>query len=894
MKLTTQPLYNSTVTTRVMHKRDGKLYKGLKIRKLAVALGICLWAPAGVFALGVGDIAVQSALNEPLKAEIKLLATTPAELEGLTVQMATNAAFEKLGVERTPALANIVFEVIKQGRGAPYVKVSSNRAMREPFLDFVVTVNWANGQMMREYTLLLDPPVFDAEEKAMPVEAPTTSASRIEREKPVVAAPRAQPVAPSVASGSYGPTQRTDTLWTIAKRMRPDNSVGIAQMMVALVKENPEAFMGGNANGLKAGYILRVPDMDVINALSKDEAVAETNRQYQQWLASGRRGANLMAGVRQEVTGQQPAAMAETAPTSSNAVVPKSASTSAANARLKLVTPEETQSASGLGGAGKSGKGGSLQKDLAIAQETAEAMRQENTDLHNRVAELEKQIQSMQRLITLKDDTFTALQSGVTQQPDVAAPGTAEPEPQAAVPKPAVKPKSVSQPEPEQSFVDQMLLDPKLLGLVVGVPLLLILGVVAYLRKRRQGAADEAIPGGMSFDSLVAAKPQAKSAAAAAVTASGTAENEFESAVAGLPEYSTSEVGSIHTEETDIDPVAEADVYLAYRRYEQAEALLKEAVRNHPERGELRLKLMEIYHTTKNKEGFEAQAESLYAMAGGQGQVWAQAVEMGLQLCPEHPLFAEAAVAVSDAGTNTNLEFDMSAASSPLSDADLAASLDMGDMNNLEAKSGDALDLDLDLPGEINLDSGVEQATANDFDLDASLKQRADDLLSSLGSEEADVGMPVAEASESSNWSLEAAVSEFGGSDLKSEMPIEEHVAVTAVDAEHVEVDESLGLVEVETAIDVGDLPAPTAKAQEEAQEWDLDQAVSQFGPVEEELESTVFDNSDDVVGTKLDLAKAYLDMGDQTGARTILDEVIVEGSEVQRQEAQQLIQQIG
>ncbi|MBI3771387.1 MAG: FimV family protein [Gammaproteobacteria bacterium] len=873
-----------------------------------MALGACLWVPAGAYALGMGDISVQSALNEPLKAEIKLLATTPAELEGLTVQLATNAAFEKLGVERTPALANIVFEVIKQGRGAPYVKLSSNRAIREPFLDFVVTVNWANGQMLREYTLLLDPPVFDAEEKAMPVEAPTTGSAKIEREQPVVVAPRAQPVAPSAAVGSYGPTQRTDTLWTIAKRMRSNDSVGIAQMMVALVKENPEAFMGGNVNGLKAGYILRAPEMDVIGALSKDEAVAETNRQYQQWLASGHRGSNVMAGVRQEVAGQQAATAAESTPATSSAVAPNSAATPSANARLKLVTPDETQTANGLGGTGKSGKGGSLQKELAIAQETAEAMRQENTDLHNRVAELEKQIQAMQRLITLKDDTFSALQSGVTQgttpqvgaaTPETVGPEVAQPSPAAPTPKP----KPVSQPEPEQSFVDQLLADPKLLGLAVGIPLLLVLGVVAYLRKRRQGAVDEPIPGGVSFESLVAAKSQTRSSAApaAAATVSSTPGNEFESAVAGVPEYSTSDIGSIHTEEADIDPVAEADVYLAYRRYEQAEVLLKEAIRNHPDRSELRLKLMEIYHTTKNKEAFEAQAESLYAMAGGQGnQVWSQAIEMGRELCPEHPLFAEAgaAVAAVDAepgatsGADNNLEFDVSAASATLSDADLAASLDVGDMNALDTKAGDALNLNLDLPGEINFDLGTEPTVAKNTDLDSSLEQRADDLLSSLVSDETVAAESVVGLGESSEWTLEAAVSEFGGLDLKSEMPPEEHVAVTPVDAEHVEVNKNWGLEE--TAAEMGDVTVVAEQTSVANQEWNLDEAVSQFGPIEEELESTVFDSSDDVVGTKLDLAKAYIDMGDQAGARTILDEVVVEGSEMQRQEAQHLIQQIG
>lgn len=876
-----------------MHKRDGKLRKGLKIRKLAVAMGICLWAPVGVYALGMGDISVQSALNEPLKAEIKLLSNNPAELEGLTVQMAPSSAFEKLGVERTPALANLLFEVIKQGRGAPYVKVSSNRAIREPFLDFVVTVNWANGQLLREYTLLLDPPVFDAEEKAMPVEAPTTTAAKIEREKPVVMAPKAQPAAP-LSAGSYGPTQRTDTLWTIAKRMRPNDSVGVAQMMIALMKENPDAFYGANVNGLKAGYVLRAPDMAVINEVSKDKAVRETNRQYQEWMANSR-GGSTMAGVRQEVASQQGGTAEDGVTTAVSATSPSS--TPAANARLKLVTPEDTQAAGGLGGTGKNGKGGSLQKELAIAQESAEAMRQENADLRSRVAELEKQIQSMQRLITLKDDTFTALQGGVTkdamQEGAAATPPVTEGETAATAPQtaaeqqPKPKPKAAPLPTPEPSMVDQLLADPTRLGLVVGVPLLLILGAVAYIRKRRQNAAEDSIPGGISLDSLVVAKPQAGSAgASASAAASSVAATDFESEMPVLPEYSTTDIGSIHTEEADIDPVAEADVYLAYRRYEQAEALLKEAIRNHPDRSELRLKLMEIYYTTKNKEGFEAQAESLYALVGGKDdQVWAQAADMGREFCPEHPLFAEGDVAaasspVTSAETNLDAtpeghaEFDMSALEAPapamLSDSDLAASLDMN----------------LDLPADLGLDLGGTLAETENAGLGSPLEQRADDLLASFENDTAEAAVP----DTTSEWTLESAVSEFGGADLKSEQ-VEEHVPVKAVEAEHIDVNENLGLEEA--TLDIGNV-AIAGEGTEANQEWNLDQAVSQYGPQEEELESTVFDSSDDVVGTKLDLAKAYIDMGDQSGARTILDEVVEEGNETQRQQAEQLIRQIG
>jgi hypothetical protein len=137
-----------------------------------------------VHALGVGEIEVESALNEPLKAEIKLLSATKDELDTLEVALASNAAFARMGIDKLPVLSSLEFELIREGAGSPFVKAYSKKPIREPFLDFILTVNWANGQLLREYTLLLDPPVFQEAEKPAPVAAPVTQPAEIVRSQP--------------------------------------------------------------------------------------------------------------------------------------------------------------------------------------------------------------------------------------------------------------------------------------------------------------------------------------------------------------------------------------------------------------------------------------------------------------------------------------------------------------------------------------------------------------------------------------------------------------------------------------------------------------------------------------------------------------------------------------
>lgn len=992
--------------------------KGFKKHKLALALSACMMAgPSLVHALGMGEIEVGTSLNEPLGAKIKLFSATSEELSSLTVRMASQQAFNRMGIERLPVLRDLEFELVSSGAGAPYIEVKSTKAIKEPFLDFILSVNWSSGQMMREYTLLLDPPVFEKDQQVGRISAATTEPAAVVRDKPAAVTPQPRVTAPA---GSYGPTSRTDTLWAVAQDLRPDRSVSVPQMMIGLLKENPEAFENNNINSLKAGYILRSPEMDVITELNKQQAANEVNRQYQQWLAA--KGKATATTGRQQRVAAAPAAGTESSapiPTTAPAVPEKSG----ADARLQLLTPDEEAKIRAGVGSGTSGESiEALQQQLAVALESAEVSRQENSDLRMRLEDLEKQLQSVQKLLTLKDDTLGALQADAQQaQPEeVAPPAEVEETPaevEKAEPKVAEKPaKPAVQPEPvETSLLDEVLSNQTYLYAVGGGFVILLLVVAMIMRRRRADDDDDFTV----VAPVVNAKPAEKSqsgdenAVATTATAAATAAVAADAEAADVEEEVIADdfgagFGTIQAEESEIDPIAEADVYLAYRRYEQAEALLKEAISADPDRNELKLKLLEIYHATKDANSFEAQAESLYAALGGQDDAsWNQAVEMGRELLPDHPLFGEGGAAAdtvetADIGYVDEFNFDdeqplsddqqLSEDASDLSDDDLASSLGFSGLDESAddaiADSPDAvavdgtdadislddlgdLDLDLDLGSTDDLDlggsdagealadelqgaeAGVESAADEAFDLSAELADSlgsdeldlgaelesivsdetgdADTALDSVGEAElGDLGDIAAELDDlgevsTETKSMQAEVETEMGVDLaqdsvalelepaKSEFESHDVVSEEDVLAESSKKDEANADIDLDLPLDLdvglSDTPEPELEVTEElepivdgdstepenidpladmANLGDLD-----FSEMSDENNDDIFDSGDDMVGTKLDLAKAYIDMGDQDGARSILGEVVQEGDDDQRQEAEQLMQQI-
>jgi len=282
-----------------------------------------------VWALGLGDIRLSSALNEPLRAEIELLAATPEELTNLTVQLASQETFRRYDLDRPIFLNSLQFQIIRSGRAdGNIIRITSTAPITEPFVTFLVEASWSRGRLLREYTVLLDPPTFappPTTQATETVTAPTRTApadaGEIQRAAPPQqeAPPARPPARPSVQPPVQTPVQesaqepapvpepvqqapaerlgrpdfdatsggdvlvvRGDTLWGITQRVRPDSRLTINQTMLAIYAANPEAF-NGNINRLKAGATLRIPSADDIFRIGRSEAFAEVQRQNNEW-----------------------------------------------------------------------------------------------------------------------------------------------------------------------------------------------------------------------------------------------------------------------------------------------------------------------------------------------------------------------------------------------------------------------------------------------------------------------------------------------------------------------------------------------------------------------------------------------------------------------------------
>ena len=280
-----------------------------------ISLAFVLFISSEAWAIGLGDINLDSALNEPLRAEIELLSPTEEELGSLSVTLASSDTFARYGLDRPFYLQDIEFNVVGDADGA-VVQVRSRNAITEPFLTFLVEATWSSGRLLREYTVLLDPPTYSppAVQQTPTVQAPRRAtpadSARIERapqpaqpaqQQPVYSPPprpepRPEPVAPTVQpapsyDGTYSTVvggdyyvNRGDTLWGIASRLRPDSRLSMNQTMVAIYEANPEAFEG-NINRLKAGTTLRIPSADNVFQIARTDAFEEVKRQNDAWRA---------------------------------------------------------------------------------------------------------------------------------------------------------------------------------------------------------------------------------------------------------------------------------------------------------------------------------------------------------------------------------------------------------------------------------------------------------------------------------------------------------------------------------------------------------------------------------------------------------------------------------
>ena len=700
-----------------------KAQSSFALNKVAVAAAFSALAvlPVSTWALGLGKLNVQSALGEPLRAEIDVTSLTPEEGSSLQVRVATPETYRAAGVDYNQVLTatNIVLQRRTDGR--PYLRIVSDRTVQEPFVDVILDLSWSSGRLVREYTLLFDPPTsrsstqttspaIDAPAQA-PAPAPAAVAEPVVKpapSKPVAATPseplkvrKGKKPAPSASEAaasapapaeaeapaptkvapaeSTAPSQQADTirvkqgdsLSRIAGRAAQPG-VSLDQMLVGLYRNNPQAFLGNNMNRLKSGVVLNVPTAEQAKSVSTEEARQIIVAQSSDFAAYRQH----LAGAVTATTPEQPQRQAK--------------------GKVQAEVQDKKQSEAPAPDKLTLSKGG-MSSSAKPAAEDRLAKNRAKQDEATRVAELSKNLDDLRKL--KEKSAAASVPAKVTPPPapvvaskPAPAPAPVAPsKPAVVVPPPApapvpapapapapvpskpavIEPASApasatvaeavasaaseqasgaataaaiqaSAPEAAASSVRPSLpvspapvqepespgflesLNPMLLA-AGGAAVALLAGAAMYFRSRRRGDTGET--------SFLESRLQPDSF----FGASGGQRVDTRDATGGPSSmsYSLSQLDAIG----DVDPVAEADVYLAYGRDLQAEEILKEALRSTPERLAVRTKLLEVYAKRRDTKGYEQLAVQLFNLTNGQGDDWSKAQEMGLGIDPENPLY---------------------------------------------------------------------------------------------------------------------------------------------------------------------------------------------------------------------------------------------------------------
>ena len=1002
------------------------------MRKLifALALGAILIPNYG-YTLGLGEIEVNSSLNQKLTARIDLLSASPDEADTLIIKLASREEFARAGLDRPVVLSSLKFKTSVEDDRV-YIDVLSPKPIREPFLNFLVEVDWPQGHLIREYTILLDPPVFmgsrgaqnTASDSARPsmqdaassapvavqssatadgfrpgataLSAPAVVAAEVLTPEPVQqqarykapaaaarttpAAPKktasvapayTPPAAPSYVAPKYVPPaghriQKGETAWSIANNTKPE-SVSTQQMLIAMLRANPEVFIDGNVNGLKRGYILRTPDYADITAISHEEAkaaVIEQNalwREYQQSLSSDRPASAIDEAYEETEY--------------SSAVESKS------DSRLSIVSAGGGSSASGKMKDPSKMTAAELREQLALARERVETERVEKEDLMGQVDSLTTQVDKMKGLLTIEDDSLAEIQAlgdksddkasvedfrdkeqaeEVVEQKDdaeqalealdaldeltgesatdekaldadteelfvdeqEAAEQTPEAAAQAAQDMLKELEMEMQRPQQKEASLVDILLDNRLIigGLLVA---LLVIGAIGYLIKRRRNNASADVEAELELDSVASSEEDVLEDVAGmidedslddlvsdeeikAAVAEAESEEEFDAEATMILPSGTDTVvtpaPNLQPEEEQDDVMAEADVYLAYGIYQQAEELLETAIKENPDKDNYRVKLAETYFAGKNAEAFaKLGVEMKQRLGDEETPAWAKVAAMGKELCPDEEIF-QLAGAGADLDVNDlmpkspePMDFDLGADDSALDldlDEDLGADLELPSMDETAVISPDDSAEPLDeLEFDLSETDAIEESPVEEEEF--SLDIEASELDLDVGSEvtdessddaDLDLGLDMTIDSEPEESSDEA------GLDMDLDMSVDSDDSAMDLDLDMSMDDEQIGEIDLsdEAAgldLSMDDIATPETSIDESA---DLDMSMDDdLGDIDLSEPVDV-----DEINTKLDLAKAYLDMGDNDGARDILDEVLAGGNAEQKKEAEELIAQ--
>ncbi|CAK0749883.1 pilus assembly protein FimV [Gammaproteobacteria bacterium] len=424
--------------------------------KLApVVAAVAALLPGVGYSLGLGNILVHSGLNQSLRAEIEVLAEDRKDLAGLNVRLAGAPDFQRAGLDRPLVLSRLRFEVTHRANGSTMIAVRSTEPVKEPFLNFLLEINWPSGRLLREYAVLLDPPRLLTRTSPRQLSFTEPEESRADNQKPEPPEEGRNPLAQTLPN-HYGPVRRDETLWRIAGTLRSDASLSNQQIMMALLKANPENFEEGNLNGLKAGSVLRVPSVEQMRALTREEAVAELIHHRQLWREHHSRSVTppqtAAALPPQAKATTKPArnARPDAGPIRNTRPGSDTSLPSETTAELRLVSPSQKDKEPGQparsGAKNENGKVGSddtvgvtaLRQQIDLVQEVAHTNQHESEEMRARLADLERQINGMQQVLRVKDENLAALQAQLAHHTPGSPPAAVQPDvaPSNSVPLP--------------------------------------------------------------------------------------------------------------------------------------------------------------------------------------------------------------------------------------------------------------------------------------------------------------------------------------------------------------------------------------------------------------------------------------------------------------------------
>ncbi len=875
---------------------------GRAITSGLVAAVLALTAPFGAHAAGLGRLTVLSPLGQPLNAEIEIVALRPGEEDTLSARVAPLEAFEAAGIEPSAVLNTVRF-AIERRDSRRVLRVTTLQPVNEPFVELLVELQSQHGRLVREYTFLLDPaeykardalaaapapkpaapaqpaappsldpakPAAEMEAKPMEPAAPppplaAAPAPAVEPEKP---APAAEPEKPAAAAEPEKPAPavevvkepakeepakeeptplladepsayevvKGDTLGKIAGDRLPPG-ITLNQMLVAIYRANPDAFIRDNVNLVRAGRILNIPSASEIGTIDVEEANGTVRahmaefREYRARLAAAPAVADAASGQRDATGTIEPK--------------PQPPKPAAAQDQVRLSKADPQKPSPGAAAA----RGDDLAaRDRALKE------------AQSRVSDLEKNVADLQKLLELKNQQLAELEKRAAAKPaapaapapaPAPAPAAKAPEKPAAAPAPVAQapaapkpaapaqpmkpaPKKAAPPPPEPSLIDEFLDDPVALAGLGGV-LVLLLGYAAWAWRKKKTAQAR------FQDSVMGA------AAAGAAAGAEMSEPTLAGAAPGSSQGAGSAPAAMPGEE--VDPIAEADVYMAYGRDAQAEEILKEALQKNSNRVPVHAKLLEIYAKRRDTKAFEQSAAKLKSLTRGAGPEWEKAAALGKSIDPNNGLYAGAAVAAAAFA-------EASAPSTP------APALDF-DIGGATQASAAVPDFSLDVPTK-TADAGV------DFDISGVTTKKDVATEGNVAVARA----PDRDAALDFNLDL--------GTPAAPEAQPEPAAGAPAADA---------GL-SFDLNLDLGGdkKPEPASAAA----------PVADFSTISLDLGSSGSgapagtDPKWQEIATKLDLAKAYEEMGDKDGARELLNEVMKDGDPAQKGQAQQLLVKLG